>query len=43
MNEPYRWNYSIKVKTKDGKFVSEKPPVKKLVKEKKKNEIGKEK
>lgn len=42
MNDPYRWNYSIKIKTKEGKYVSEEPPVKKLVKEKKNNEQTRE-
>lgn len=32
MNDPYKWNYSIKIKTKEGKYVSEEPPVKKVSK-----------
>ena len=25
IKSPYRWNYSIKIKTKEGKYISEKP------------------
>lgn len=25
VKSPYRWNYSIKIKTKEGKYISEKP------------------
>lgn len=46
MKEPYRWNYNIKIKTKDGKFEREKEipnqqvKVKKLEKRNIKNEQG---
>ena len=27
MKEPYRWNYNIKIKTKDGEYTFEKAPL----------------
>ena len=27
MKEPYRWNYNIKIKTKDGEYTLEKVPL----------------